>query len=342
MTPLPAFCRIAPTDWPAVAAGFDDLTYEQTGAYAAAAAARVGAAFEPVGLRDDTGRWLLAAALRVRRAPGLGRGIAWAPAAPLVLTDGLPPPDGAVLAARLGALRRGVAGPEGHVLRLRFSGLAAGPAAEAAALAAGFRPSARQKSYRSALVDLARPPAALLAGLQGKWRTDLRFAQKSGLRLDRGNDPGLQARFLAMFAEVQGAKGFRPDIPPEFHFPLAGPGYGVEVLVAVRDGADVAGIVTGTAGRTVTYLFGATLPAGRPLRAGYFLTWEAMRIARDGGALWYDLGGIDPDSNPDVARFKERMNGLPVQAGVFEARPPGWRTGLILAAEALHARRRRR
>ena len=35
------------------------------------------------------------------------------------------------------------------------------------------------------------------------------------------------------------------------------------------------------------------------------------------------LGGIDVEANPSVARFKDRINGLPLFAESFEARPPG-------------------
>ncbi len=96
----------------------------------------------------------------------------------------------------------------------------------------------------------------------------------------------------------------------------------------------------------MTYLFGATGAVGRPLRAGYFLTWEAIRLAREKGCLWYDLGGLDPAENPDVARFKERMNGVPINAEVWQAQPTGlWAGGrarLILGLETLRAKVRGR
>ncbi len=337
-------CRVGAEDWPALSAGFADLGFEQSSAYSQAAARRIGAEAQFWALKDGAGRAVAAAALRVKRVPGLGRGIAWCPGGPLVLPRGGPAPDAAGLAGVLRALRAELAGRQGHVLRLRLSGTAGlDPATEAgAARAAGFAPASRLRPYRSSLIDLRPEPAETLAGLQGKWRTDLRFALKSGLALERGRGPGLEARFLALFAAVREAKGFRPEIAPEFHFGLAGPDHAVETLIATKDDQDVAGIVVGTAGPCATYLFGATAPAGRPLRAGYFLTWEAMALSRARGCLWYDLGGIDPDANPDVARFKERMNGLPVLAQPWQALPPGAMGRLVLGAEALRARLRGR
>ena len=335
---------ISLTDWPAVAAGFRDLTFEQTRAYAAAAAARIGARLEPVGVAGPDGRWLAAAALRVKPVPGLGRGIAWAPSGPLILPQGGADPDKKTLTALLATFRQGIAGDGGHILRLRLSGTARRDPADfaAVAVAAGFSPALHPRPYRSFALDLGQTSAALMAALNGKWRTDLRFALKSGLVVERGSGPAITARFMAMFGGVQAAKGFAPDIPPSFHFPLSDLNYRVETLIVRKDGQDLAGIVVGTCAASVTYLFGATTEAARPLRAGYALQWQAILAAQAEGCLWYDLGGVDFDTNPDVARFKERMHGVPVMAEVFEARPHGLVPALIAGAEALRARLKRR
>ncbi|MFN3938082.1 MAG: lipid II:glycine glycyltransferase FemX [Gemmobacter sp.] len=327
---------VAPAEWPGLAARFADLGFEQTLTYAEAAARRVGAALRLVAVGDAAGRTVAAAAVRIRSVPGLGRGIAWCPAGPLLHPDGGQTSPGPVLAA----LRSGLVLREGHVLRVRPSGTAfADPDRWAeAARSAGFRPASAPRAYCSSAIDLAQDDATLMRSFDGKWRTDLRFALKSGLGLDAGDDAGLRDRFLRLFAEVKGAKGFRPDIAPEFHFALSGPDYRCEVLIATRNAQDVAGVAVGHSGPCSTYLFGATGPAGRPLRAGYFLTWEALRRSRTQGARWYDLGGIDPAENPDVARFKQRMNGAAIRAEVWQTHGPGPLPPLVLGLERLRAR----
>lgn len=331
-----------PADWPALAARFDDLTFEQTADYAIPAAARIGGQARFVVLEEDAGP-VAAAALRIRSLPGLGRGIAWCPSGPLVLAHDGPAPDEGRLAALLRALREEVASRQGHVLRLRPSGLSFLPAATLmrATESAGYTRFPRLRPYRSIALDLALDEDELQRRLHGKWRTDLRFALKSGLEVEGGNTPALQARFLAMFAATEAAKGFRPDIPPEFHFPLAGPGYRVEVLLASKDGQDLAGIVLGLCPASSTYLFGATLPAGRPLRAGYLLQWQALALARAHGCRWHDLGGIDSAGNPDVTRFKTRMSGTPIEAEAWQAAPAGVVAPLILGLERLRNRLKR-
>ena len=330
------------TEWSIVAKGFEDLSFEQTGPYTLAAAARIGARAVFLAIEHE-GVPIAAAALRTKCVPGFGCGIAWAPAGPLILPKANLAPNHAALGGILTALRDHVVRQEGHIFRFRMSGIArqSPEAVQQIALAAGFTPTLRAPLYRSMALDLTRGTQALAGALNGKWRTDLRYAQKSGLVLDVGSSPVHHARFLAMFETVRSAKGFSPDIAPQFHFPLDGPDYTVETLLAVKDGQDVAGIVVGTAGGCTTYLFGATTEAGRPLRAGYFLTWEAIQRAHSKGLSWYDLGGIDVEANPSVARFKDRINGLPLFAESFEARPPGILPRLLLRAEALRTRMKR-
>lgn len=340
--------ELSPGDWSAVAADFADLTFEQTREYSEPAARRIGARVRYLVIHEN-GRPVASVALRVKTLPGLGLGIAWCPSGPLVMLQGKVLPDAAALQAILTALRQYLCDRQGYVLRFRLSGVALlDPAvAQAGAVAAGFSPYAGRPPYRSFALDLSQDPDTLMRRLNGKWRTDLRFALKSDLGLDRGFDAALQARFLALYAEVQAAKGFQPEITPEFHFGLFTPGaenpdYALDVLIATKDGVDVAGIVVGTAGPTATYLFGATGDAGRPLRAGYFLTWNAILLAQGRGQRWYDLGGVDFDANPDVARFKERMGGERIEADVYEARPKGLVGKLIIGLETLRAQLRRR
>ena len=338
-------------DWPAVAARFRDLGFEQSLTYGRAAARRIGGQVRFVVL-ERAGRPVAAACLRTKTVPGLGRGIVWMPSGPLVLPQDGGAPDAATLQAILAALRAQFVATEGHILRLRLSGVACSDPEQMAdsAARAGFHPTPRAPAYRSSAIDLHKPAATLLADLNGKWRTDLRAAQKSGLTLERGQDAALQARFMALFDTVQAAKGFRPDVTPGFHFaltesgsgPESGPDYALDILIATKDGQDVAGIVIGTSGKTATYLFGATAVAGRQWRAGYFLTWEGIALSRARGLDWYDLGGIDADANPDVARFKERMNGTPLFSAAYEARPSGIVAPLIGALETLRARLKRR
>lgn len=335
--------HVSAADWPAIASGFADLTFEQSLTYTQAAAARIGARVEYLVL-EEAGRLVAAAAVRIKTVPGLGRGIAWIASGPLLHPLEAPYPEKEHIAAILDTLRNELSFRQGHILRVRPAGISAndGQLFVDAASEIGFTPSERTSSYASIAIDLKQNCDTLMAALNGKWRTDLRYALKSDLTLEVGDTADLAERFLILYEEIQGAKGFRPDITPEFHFALSGPDFPREVLIATKQGIDLAGIVVGVAGQTATYLFGATGAEGRRLKAGYFLTWEGIGWAQSQGLRWYDLGGVDPAANPDVARFKVRMNGCPILAEAFEARPQGPVFSLIGGLEAMQAGLKRR
>jgi hypothetical protein len=332
-------CRSIPlTQWRDVTTRFVDLGIEQTATYGQAAAARIGA--RTVCLVVEQADHIVAAAqLRVKTIPGLRRGIAWGPGAPLLLQANAAAPP---LAGVLAALREHVT-KQGHILRLRLPVL--GPHAEAAvveaARAAGFATTDRAGSFRTVLVDLSDGEEALLARLHGKWRNPLRNTWKAGLEVETGGFVELYPRFRALYDEVRDAKGFTPDIPPEFYRTLNGEDFHHMTIIATRENRDLGAVTVGLTGQGAIYLFGATGAEGRKVGAGYFLTWEGYRLARAMGAKTYDLGGIDPDANPTVTRFKQRAGGQEAAQIPWEARPAGPVPHVILMAETLRKRLKR-
>lgn len=338
--PLPSLILrdIAPAAWPDVLAGFDDASYEQSLTYGQAAAARIGGEVRFVALETPDGSPVAAACIRIKRIPGLGRGIAWIAAGPMTRPRGQPAAAPGQLGVILTALRDTVHA-SGHILRLRLPAVAGYTPDEIAPLArdAGFTPTDRAPSYRTVVIDLEPDEEALMRGLHGKWRNPLRNALKAGLTLEQGPIATFADRFHRLYENVQATKGFAPDIPPEFYYDLAGPDFGHEVLIARTEGADVAGMTIGHSGPNAIYLFGATDAPGRRLNAGYFLMWHAMLRSQAAGMRRLDLGGIDEENNPTVTRFKRRTGGQDITApGPWESRPPGLPARVIDLAEALH------
>lgn len=335
---------VSAEDWPALSNRFRDLTYEQSLTYSQAAAKRIGA--EVRFLRIERGGVLVAAAaVRIKKVPGLRRGIAWIASGPLIIPYDGPVPDEALYFDVLHILYKDLVVREGHILRLRFPGIAFHEPEQIAVIAAraGFGPAPHVAAYRSFAIDLSLDEGDLMKMLNGKWRTDLRYAFKSELTLESGYSFNLIERFLTLFEKVQEIKRFRPVISPEFHFSLQGNDFCRDILIATKDEVDVAGIVIGSCGQSAIYLFGATSEAGRRLRAGYFLTWQGINLARSRGLAWYDLGGVDFEANPSVARFKERMNGRQIlAAGPYEARPVGIFPHIVCGLEALRAKMKAR
>ena len=96
------------------------------------------------------------------------------------------------------------------------------------------------------------------------------------------------------------------------------------IRIAKHDGTPVAGHVSSMLGDTCVYLLGASNQQALDLNASYLLQWHTIVEAKRRGLKWYDLGGIDPQGNPGVFRFKQRMGGEEVSfPGPFEAAPGG-------------------
>ena len=331
--------RVAPEDWTELCTAFDDLTYEQSLAYAQAAAKRISAAAEFISVLDTQNTPVAAACLRIKRLPLLNRGIAWIAAGPMMVPiDGVAPaPE---LQRAVFTTLSNYAQETGHVLRLRLPATAAHDPAKLDDVAqkAGFQPTDRSAAHRTVIIDCAQDEDTLMRGLHGKWRNSLRKSLKAGLTLDIVPIAKAADRFQALYQEVQSIKGFQTDIPPEFYYTLKGSDFPHEVLFAQKDGTDVAAMTIGRTGRRAVYIFGATSQAGRRPNAGHFLMWQTILRCRELGLKWYDLNGVDPNSNPTVAQFKLRTGGSDLMAaGPYEFRPPGVKSALISAAEAAYA-----
>jgi hypothetical protein len=326
-------------EWRRLAGGFADHGHQQVWEYGQLAAERIGAASEHVAVvSGDDVRAL--ADVRVRRVPLLG-GIAYVSSGPLTRTSGSA--DAARLGEAASALRDEYVGQRGLVLRILAPvGTAAWNEAAAASLAgAGFRPSQAGRSYRTILLDIARPSDAVRAGLHAKWRNHLRRAEKAGLTVTESRDADALERFLAMFEAFVARKGFDDAGPVDVFRGVQRDAPEADrfvVFAAEREGRAIAAHVASFRGDTGVYLLGATLPEALECDAAYLLAWRAIEAARAAGCTRYDLGGIDPEANPGVHHFKERTGGDDVTAaGPFEA-AEGARAAAVLAAERLRKR----
>ncbi len=97
------------------------------------------------------------------------------------------------------------------------------------------------------------------------------------------------------------------------------------MLIATKDGQDLAAHVQSHLGDTAVTLFSATNKLGRTMKAGYQVFWSGMILAQEGGFRWYDLGGIDAIANPGVYSFKAKIRGQKLAAiGPYETRPGGY------------------
>jgi CelD/BcsL family acetyltransferase involved in cellulose biosynthesis len=330
--------------WRELAGAFADYNYRQVWGFGQACAARRGAVSEHVAVTCGADVVALAD-VRIKRSPLWRVGIAYVNAGPLVRRDGQGDPQRLALA--LEALHHTYVEQRRLLLRLAPS---AGPPEwnaqqQEVFTSAGFEQSGGPR-HRTILIDLGPSPAELRKCLNAKWRNDLHRAEHEGLTVRSGRDEALFAAFCRLYDELVERKEFTVDLEPTFYAGLQtrlAENEKFEISLAEMSGEPVAGHVAALHGDTAVYLLGASSTAGLKTRASFLLQWEVLMRARSRGFRWYDLGGIDPQTNPGVYRFKRRMGGVEVTAaGPFEAAPGELRRLIVRGGErvyrVMHAR----
>ena len=177
--------------------------------------------------------------------------------------------------------------------------------------------------YSTIMLDLAKPLPTLRAGLHGKWRNLLRAGEKSGLVLQSPGGGQLVDWLIERNEQYRKQVGYAGPTP-EFIRALGrlAPRPDRIVLLAMENRAPVAGVILQLHGRAATYYAGCTTPRGRQLRAHHFLLWQAVVELKDRGVMAFDLGGIDTDKAPGIARFKLGMGGRPLMLDGTYLVPP--------------------
>jgi lipid II:glycine glycyltransferase (peptidoglycan interpeptide bridge formation enzyme) len=144
----------------------------------------------------------------------------------------------------------------------------------------------------------------------------LNHAERKELELRCGTGADLMNIFVNLYGEMWEEKRFATGVDihqmRDLHRALPA-NEQFMVQIAMSDGVPAAGHVSFVLGDTCVYLLGASNELGRKLKASYLLQWKTIELAKGRGAQWYDLGGVDSESNPGVYHFKSGMGGREVQ-----------------------------
>lgn len=326
-------------EWDAIAASFEDVSYEQTAAYCRA---RWGAKKNSHLLLRRGGDIIAAARVLEFKIPGLGKGLAYVKFGPLWRrTDQQPDPDAyrSVLAALTGEY----CDNRGLILSILPRPSPEFGALEQAMLEAnGFTNRKPADDPARYLVDLSLNEEKQLASLGQSWRRNLRKSAASGL--DIGFAAGacafeqFQALHASMVTRKNAAHGDAVHLLPHLHDALP-ERLAPKIVIASHAGKPFAGAVIALNGDTAYYLYGATTQAALPLRAGYALQWWIVRWLSDQGVRWYDLGGAA--GNSGLNQFKTGLVGRQGQIVELAGEYVKWnrRVDLIVADAlfSLHA-----
>lgn len=327
-------------EWDERVASFADYNYRQLWPFGEASARRIGASCEHVAIETPEGVIGLAD-VRIKRLPITG-GIAYITGGPIVDQANAPRVPEEALLLSLRALRREYVDKRGLILRIApAAGTEAWRAMQERVFATvGFIVSDAMRKCRTVLLDLDRPAPDIRADLSQKWRNCLNAAERQGLRVEMGIGASLFEAFGKLFAETLQRKAFKVDLDVMFYEQVQAELKGRDQFVlsiARLRGEPVAGHLASMVGDTCVYLLGASNTEGRAAKASYLLQWKVIEEAKRRDCIHYDLGGIDAEANPGVARFKGRMGGTTMQAsGPFELPPRGLNRVLTRNAEKLY------
>lgn len=165
--------------------------------------------------------------------------------------------------------------------------------------------------YSTVWLDIRPDEDKLRSGLHGKWRNALVTAEKASLRVRAAErNRAFEEAMVAydQFRRKQRFIGPPADLIRRMHSGSGKTG-NVQVWEAFQAKTPVAGIAMARHGASATYLAGWTGAAGRDTNAHNLLLWRAITALRQTGTDWLDLGGLDTQTSPGIARFKLGLGG---------------------------------
>jgi lipid II:glycine glycyltransferase (peptidoglycan interpeptide bridge formation enzyme) len=214
------------------------------------------------------------------------------------------PGRGALLSALARALRPQL--PRG-ALFLRYD--LPWPRSGEAPNARGVRKSASDMQPASTvIVDIAPPLDDVLGSMKSKTRYNIRLAQKKGVQVVEGG-PGDLDRWYTLYEETSRrdriaihSRGYYTGLMDAAQT-YSGTRPRVALLLAMHEGALLAGNIVAFWKDRAAYLYGASSGEKRNLMPTYALQWEAIRRAKEAGCTSYDLFGVPPLPDPGHPMF---------------------------------------
>jgi hypothetical protein len=165
-------------------------------------------------------------------------------------------------------------------------------------------------------VALLRTGPGLRDGMHGKWRNRLRAAERANLTVRIAPPVPTSMEWLFRVDSAQQKSQRYRALPAVFTraWHRVDP-EGVVMLTAELDDEMVAAMLFLKHGTSATYHIGWTGPAGRAVSAGNLLLARAAERLCEMGVESVDLGLLDTETAPGLARFKLGMGAQPLTMG---------------------------
>lgn len=318
--------------WLDIVQKFDDYNYRQSWDYGILSAKRIGGKCEHIVLRDFEGNIISAAEVRIKKIPVIGGGIAYINGGPMIRRN----KNQVNYEILTNTLLHEYVYKRKMILRIA-------PPIEVGQKKFQFHELMLKKRFHllsqrmTILIDLSKSLTEIRKNFHQKWRNCLNKSERNDIEVKIGQDEFIFKEFLPLFNEFIEKKKFHINLSGEFYYKCQKVLDIKEkyfIILASYDGKIVSGYVGSILGDTCVYILGASNDLGRKINASYLLQWEAIKLSKEKGCLWYDLGGIDSKNNKGVYTFKKRMRGEEIYyPGPYQLSISGIRTSIVKYGE---------
>lgn len=189
-------------------------------------------------------------------------------------------------------------------------------------ISCGFQHVRSFARYRTLVLRVDDCEEGIRKRLRKSFRRDLRYAEKSGIQIREGRDEEFCEILMELYLTLLRRKGFKGLDVQEFIRPqrLLAPEEKMNIIVAYCDDEPVSALLVSHLGDTSVVLLATSNEKALACGASYLIWYRGAVSAFRAGMRLYNLGGIDPDNNPNVYQFKSRMGGEEAfHIGAFEA-----------------------
>jgi lipid II:glycine glycyltransferase (peptidoglycan interpeptide bridge formation enzyme) len=295
-------------DWRRYAADFADYSIYQTWSYQQVRAEMGGQLVSRAVIKDEDGIVSTMCHLRIKHVGVLGLRIGYVQWGPLFRVK-----DGTLRCTErvLRKLIQAYLGTKVNVLRIipNVWNDLVGKELTNTLQNAGFRPVPNVAPYRTMVFPVNISEKEMRGRLHRSWRRGLRKAERAGLEIRQGPDIKYFNVLEQLYQAAIERKRFKGLNPREFIQPqhMLSDCEKMNVVVAYLDGEPIAAHATSHLGDTAVGTLAASSEKGLQCEAAYLVWWTTFLAARSAGMEIYDLGGIDPEDNPNVYQYKKRM-----------------------------------
>jgi lipid II:glycine glycyltransferase (peptidoglycan interpeptide bridge formation enzyme) len=302
--------KIEQAQWQQYAGGFADYSIFQTWPYQQVRADVEGQELSRIVVKDKSDEVVAMSHVRIKHFRPLGLRVGYMQWGPLILRkDG----TSGCSAEVLGVLREAYLGNRVNVLKVvpNITEHSENERFVTMLRESGFHGKSSVSPYHTMVLRLGRSQDELRKGLHQSWRRLLHKAEAAGV----------EAREYTDDTQFQTLEGFYMDLIRKKHFRGVHPqvfartqralpqSEQMSLVVAYLEGEPVSVHLSTNLGDSGIMLLAASSERGYQCSASYVAWWKAVLISNGRGMKKYDVGGVDFENDPGIARFKAGLGG---------------------------------